>query len=117
MDEPQVRERAQALCDALLAGNVDEVIGELSNELRRNVGEVLALLPLPATEATIESVVRGASAFVVIRLVGETTEDRVQTRWKDRDGQPRVVEVSHLSRTARAAEEAEAEGEDEAEGQ
>ena len=111
MDEPQVRERAQALCDALAAGNVDEAIGELSDELRRNVGEVLALLPLPATEATIESVERGGSAFiVVIRLAGETDEDRIQTRWKDRDGQPKVVEVSHLSRTTRAADDAEAEG-------
>lgn len=120
MDEPQVRERAQALCDALVAGNVDQAISELSEELRRNLGEVLALLPLPATEVAIESVERGGSAFVVvIRLVGETAEDRVQTRWKDRDGRPKVVEVSHLSRTARAAEETpsatEGEGESEAE--
>lgn len=105
MDEPRVRERAQSLCDALVAGDVDRAIGELSDELRRNLGEVLALLPLPATEASVESIERGPSAFVVvIRLVGETAEDRLQTRWKDRDGEPKVVEVSHLSRTERAAE-------------
>jgi hypothetical protein len=110
MDEPQVRERAQALCEALVSGNVDLAIDELSDELRRNLGEVLALLPLPATDVSIESVERGGSGFnVVIRLVGETSEDRVQTRWKDRDGTPKVVEMSHVSRTVRAAEEAEAE--------
>lgn len=105
MDEPRVRERAQALCDALVAGDVDQAIGELSEELRRNLGEVLALLPLPATQASVESIERGPSAFVVvIRLVGETAEDHLQTRWKDRDGEPKIVEVSHLSRTERAAE-------------
>ncbi len=106
MDEGTVREHAQALCDAIVAGDVDRAIGYLSDELRRNVGEVLALLPLPAHEATIESVEHGGSSFVVVvRLLGETTEDRVQTRWKDRAGAPKVVEASHLSRTAREAAE------------
>jgi hypothetical protein len=105
MDEGQVRERAQAMCDALVAGDIDRAIADFSDELRRNVGEVLALLPLPATEVTIESVERGGAGFnVVIRLVGESDEDRVQTRWKDRDGDPKVVEASHLSRVARIAE-------------
>ncbi len=104
MDEGSVRANAQALCEALVAGDVDRAIRHLSDELRRNLGEVLALLPLPAHEATIESVERGGSSFiVVIRLLGETTEDRLQMRWKDRAGVPKVVEASHLSRSARAA--------------
>ncbi len=105
MDEGTVRERAQVLCDALVAGDVDRAIGELSDELRRNLGEVLAMLPLPAQEATIESIERGSSSFVVVvRLLGESAEDRVQTRWKDRGGAAKVVEASHLSRTAREAQ-------------
>jgi len=107
MDEPQVRERAEVLCDSLVAGDVDRAIAELSEELKRHVGEVLGLLPLPVTEATIESIERGASAFVVVlRLVGETDEVQVQTRWKDRAGTPKVVEASHLSRIAREIEAA-----------
>ena len=107
MDEAAVQERAQALSDALVAGDVERAMGDFSDELRRNAGEVLALLPLPVTEATIESVERGGAGFnVVLRLVGETHEDRLQTRWKDRDGAAKLVEVSHLSRTARAAEAA-----------
>jgi hypothetical protein len=104
MDEQAVRERAAAFCDALVAGDIDRAIGSFSNELRRNLGEVLALLPLPASEATIESVDHGASAFVVVlRLVGESEEVQVQTRWKDRDGSPTIIEASHLSRSERAA--------------
>ena len=105
MDEVSVRERAQALCDALVAGDVERAMADFSDELRRNAGEVIALLPLPVTEATIESVEHGGSGYnVVVRLVGESNEDRLQTRWKDRDGAAKLVEVSHLSRTARIAE-------------
>jgi hypothetical protein len=104
LDEPAVRNAAQAFCDALAAGDVDQAIAALSQELRRNAGEVLALLPLPANDVTIESVEHsGAGYNVVIRILGESDEDLVQMRWKDRDDQPTVVEVSHLSRTERAA--------------
>jgi hypothetical protein len=118
MDEPAVRQHAQAFCDALVAGDVDRAIADFSDELRRNLGEVLALLPLPATEATIQSVEAGGAGYnVVLRLVGESDEVEIQTRWKDRDGEPRIVETSHLSRTARVAEEAEAEAETGTEGE
>ncbi len=104
MDEQAVRDRAQALCDALESGNVDAAIEEFSPELRRNVGEVLALLPLPANEVAIDSIGGGGTGFdVVIRLAGEVDEVMIQTRWKDRDGRPTMVEASHLSKTERAA--------------
>ena len=102
MEEGDVRAAVQAVCKALVAGDVDAAIGFLSDELKRNLGEVVALLPLPATEATIESIERGPSAFVVvIKVIGEAHEDQLQTRWKDRDGEPRIVEVSHLGRVER----------------
>jgi hypothetical protein len=99
-DEQVVRDAAQAFCDALAAGEVGQAIETLSPELTRNAGEVLALLPLPANEVTIESIEQsGAGYNVVVRLSGETDEVMVQTRWKDRDGKPTIVEASHLSRT------------------
>ena len=111
MDEQAVREHAQALCDALVAGDVDKAIEVFSKELRQNLGEVIALLPLPSSEATVESVEHGGAGYnVVIRLVGESDEVLIQTRWKDRDGQPTVVEAGHLSRTERAVEPGEDEG-------
>ena len=80
-------------------------ISTFSDELKRNLGEVIALLPLPATEAMLESIaLSGSGHNVVIRLVGETDDVRIQTRWKDRHGVPTVIEVSHLSRTERVSE-------------
>jgi hypothetical protein len=114
MDDDAVRTDAKTFADALVAGNIDGAIASFSQELRRNLGEVIALFPLPATEATVASVEHGGAGYnVVIRLVGESEETEVQTRWKIRDGKPTIVEASHLSRTARAAEaEAEAEADE-----
>jgi hypothetical protein len=117
MDEQAVRDRAQALCDALVAGDVDRAIEDFSVELRRNLGEVIAMLPLPSSEATVESVEHGGAGYnVVLLLVGETEEVRIQTRWKERDGRPTVIEAGHLSKTVHAAEVGQGEGEDEVQG-
>ncbi len=100
MDEQAVRERAQALCDALVAGDIDQATADFSDELRRNLGEVIALLPLPSSAASIDSIDHSGSGFnVTLRLVGESEEVVIQTRWKDRDGRPTVIEASHLSKT------------------
>ena len=107
------------MCDAVVAGDVDRLIGDFSPELRRNLGEVISLFPLPSREAAIESVAQGGSSYVVVlRLTGESEEVQVQTRWKDRDGNPTVVEASHLSRREVAAEAVDEEaGEGEESGQ
>src|SRR5438045_9650592 len=101
MNEEDIREHAQAMCDALVAGDVERAISDFSEQLRRNLGEVLALLPLPASAATVESVEQSASGYnATLRVVGTAEEVQIQTRWKDRDGEPKVVEASHLSRAA-----------------
>ena len=110
MEEQDVRGRAEALCAGLVAGDIERATEDFSTELRRNLGEVLALLPLPSTEASIESIERGGSGYaVVLRLVGENEEVLIQTRWKERDGRPTVIEASHLSRTEKAVQAGEAE--------
>ena len=113
MDETQVRERAEAVCAALVAGDVGKATEDFSKELRQNLGEVVALLPLPATEGTVEWIDRGggSSYTVVLKLVGETEEVFLQTRWKERDDRPTLIELSHLSATERAIQSGEAEPE------
>ena len=107
MTEDQVRERAAAVCQALVAGDVGRVIEMLSEELQRNPGEIVAMLPLPAREAVVTSVEGsgGGAAFVaVLEVTSDTEHLELQTRWKDRADEPRIVEVSHRSRRAIEAE-------------
>jgi len=107
MDAETVRDRAEAFCAALDAGNIEAATEHMSPELQRNLGEVLALLPLPSTGSTVESVDSyGSGCNVVLRLTGETDEVELQTRWKDRDGVPTIIEVSHLRRVEPAAADA-----------
>ena len=107
MTEDEVRQRVRAVCAALVAGDMGPVIEALSDELRRNPGEVVAMLPLPAVAAEVarlEESGGGAAYIAVLDVTSETEHLELQTRWKDRDGEPRIVEVSHISRRAREAE-------------
>ncbi|HUP54633.1 MAG TPA: hypothetical protein VM408_03930 [Methylomirabilota bacterium] len=115
MDEADVRARAEAMGTAVVAGDIEAATTDFSAELRQNLGEVIALLPLPATSAVVESIERGGpSAFVVVLLIeGETETVQIETRWKEREGRPTVIEVGHLSSVA---PEPSAEGEGEGEG-
>lgn len=113
MDEQTVRDRAEELCAAFVAGDMDRALELFSPELRQHVGEVVSLLPLPMSEATVESIEHsGAGDNVVLRMVGETAEDLFQTRWKDRDGTPTLIELSHLSKTEREPAADEVDGEE-----
>ena len=101
MDEPGVREHADSFCAALAAGDIDTAAQELSDELRANLGQLVAMLPMPITSAIYESVERTAGGFrIVLHLTGETSETRLETRWKERDDRPVIVEVSHLTEAA-----------------
>lgn len=98
MEEESVRQSAEAFCEALVAGDVDRASEHLSEQLHANLGQLVALLPMPLTAASVETLERTASGFrAVVHLVGESDETRLETRWKDRDDQPAIVEVSHLA--------------------
>lgn len=98
MDPAIVRDHAETFCSALLEGDMTRASESLSRELRANLGELVAILPLPLTEATIDSVEVGGSGYVaMLRLVGESGSIQLQTRWKERDGQPTIVEASHVA--------------------
>ena len=114
MDEQAVRARAQTFVDALLAGDIGSASQLVSRELQRNLGEVVAMLPLPLTDAALESVERTASGYrVVMRLANDESSMRLETRWKERDEEPTIVEASNLVEQASAGTEPDA-GEEEA---
>jgi hypothetical protein len=114
MDEEAVREHAQATCDALLAGDIGKAAEEMSRELRANLGSIVGMLPLPLTQATVESVDSTPTGYkAVLHLVGEGGTLQLETRWKDRDGRPTMVEASrvHEEPVVFDAEPASADGE------
>jgi hypothetical protein len=112
MDEATVREHAQAHCEALLAGDIGRASQEMSRELQSNLGPLVAMLPLPLTAATVESVEMTGTAYrAVLRLVGETETVMLETRWKDRDGRPTIVEASRVHEEPTGAEAGEEEAE------
>jgi hypothetical protein len=121
MTEEEVRRQTAAICAALVGGDVGQVVEALSDELKRNPGEVVAMLPLPAVAAEVlrlEGSGGGAAYVALLDVTSETEHLELQLRWKDRNGQPRIVEVSHVSRRAREAEaEAAAAAEGEAAGE
>jgi hypothetical protein len=109
MDEQAVRDRAQVFTDALLAGEIGRASQQMSRELQQNLGTVVAMLPLPLTEAVLESVEPTASGYrAVLRLANDEASMRLETRWKLRDEVPTIVEASHLVEEAPAATEPEA---------
>ena len=97
MDEQAVREHAEATCAALLAGDIGKASEEMSKELQSSLGPIVAMLPMPMTEASIESIESTPTGYkAVLHLVGEGDTLRLETRWKDRDGQPTIVEASRV---------------------
>ena len=70
MDEQAVREHAQAHADALLAGDIGKAAEEMSKELQHNLGPIVSMLPMPMTEASIESIESTPTGYkVVLHLV------------------------------------------------
>ena len=97
MDEQAVREHAQAHADALLAGDIGKASEQMSKELHATLGQFASMLPMPMTEASIESIESTPTGYkAVLHLVGEGDTLRLETRWKDRDGQPTMVEASRV---------------------
>ena len=111
MDEQAVREHAQATADALLAGDIGKASEQMSKELHSTLGQFAAMLPMPMTEASIESIESTPTGYrVVLHLAGEGDTLRLETRWKDRDGRPTIVEASRVHEESTELErEAEAE--------
>lgn len=108
MDEQAVRERAQAFVDALLAGDIGRASQSMSGELQHNLGTVVAMMPLPLTEAVLESVAQTGSGYrAVMRLANDESSMRLETRWKQRDQGPTIVEASHLVEESAGAAEPE----------
>jgi hypothetical protein len=94
MDENRVREQAQAHGDAVARGDLNAAGGDLTTEAMAGAGDVMKQLPRPVREAAVLDVTVDGDVFVArISYRGEDDEKLVESRWVDRDGVPKIVEL------------------------
>jgi hypothetical protein len=68
------------------------VIGDLSKELQAQAATIAQTLPQPVTSAKVLSIEVGDEETVArIHYAGNTSEVTIQSRWRDIDGQPKIV--------------------------
>ena len=95
MDETAVRDKAQAHGDATVAGDLRTAGADLTKEAMAQAGGVMAKMPKPLTAAEIRDVTSDGDAFLArIAYLGEDSEAIVVSRWEERDGRPKIVDLA-----------------------
>lgn len=97
MDESSVREHAQGHGDATVAGDLRRAGSDLSKEALNQAGEVMGKMPKELTAAEVTSVERdGDEMLAQIRYSGNQGEVVVESRWAERDGRPKIIDLKVL---------------------
>jgi len=98
MDEGRTRDIVDAHAQAVVRGDMDAVVADLSEELQPQADEIGRTLPLPVTDADVLSLEIGANECVAeIRYAGESGEITIRSRWEEIDGSPRIVHAEPLA--------------------
>ena len=94
MEQKDVREAAQTHGDAVVQGDLRTAGSYLAKEAMGAAQEVMGQLPQPVQHAECFEVTQEGEAFVAqIRYRGETDEKVVTSRWEDREGSPKIVDL------------------------
>lgn len=92
------REHIQPHADAVVAGDMETVIADFSEELRPEVPELAKALPQPVTAAEVLSLdIGGAESVATIRYSGDSAELKLRTGWQDDTDHPLIVHVEPVS--------------------
>ncbi|HWL64733.1 MAG TPA: hypothetical protein VNP73_02065 [Actinomycetota bacterium] len=95
MDESNVRQKAQAHGAAMVAGDVNKAGGDLTQEAMAGAGAVMKEMPRQIDSAEITDVAAAGDGFtVLIRYSGEGKDVTVKSVWIDKDGDPKIAELS-----------------------
>ncbi len=94
MDETAVREQAEAHGRATVAGDLKTAGAALDKGAYSAAGEVMKKMPAELSGSEITEVRADGDQWVVsIRYSGPTDSVIVESRWADRDGSPRIVDL------------------------
>ena len=94
MDESTIRERAQAHGDAVKAGDMNRAGSDLTKEGMAAAPAVMKTMPRPITSVEVTKVEQDGDDFLAqIRYAGDDSENVVESRWSERDGTPKIVDL------------------------
>lgn len=94
MDEQAVRTHAEAHGNALIEGDLKRAGSDLTPEAQAQAPEVMSNFPKRVESAEVVSLdVQGEEAVVHARYSGEGKEVIVESRWGDRDGRPKILDM------------------------
>jgi hypothetical protein len=94
VDEATVRRHAEEHGDAVVAGDLRRAGSDLDGDALAQAGDVMKQLPRTMKASSVESIeVSGEAATVRTRYSGEEGEGVVESRWEDRDGRPKIVDM------------------------
>lgn len=97
MDEAAVRSSAQQHADATVAGDLKVAGSSLDKSAYGAAGEVMKKMPQSLTGCEIVSTVADGDDYVVtIRYDGDGSSATVESRWAEREGQPKIVDLKAL---------------------
>lgn len=94
MDEEAVKAEAKAHANATVAGDLQTAGSSLTKEGAANAGAVMGVLPKELESAEIVEVAPAGDEWVAhIVYRGEGREVVVMSRWADRGGRPKIVDL------------------------
>jgi hypothetical protein len=94
MDEDTVREHATNHGEATVAGDFKTAGRDLTPEAVEQAPGVMKAMPADLSGAKVAKVDKDGDAYVaVIEYSGESESIEVASRWEEREGRPRIVDL------------------------
>lgn len=94
MDEQTVRTHAEDHGAALVAGDLRKAGADLTPEAQSQAPDVMSNFPKRVESAEVVSLdVQGEEAIVRALYKGEGKEVTVESRWGERDGRPKILDM------------------------
>lgn len=94
MDEQAIKAEAEAHANATVAGDLRTAGSSLTKEGAANAGAVMEALPKSLESAEVIDVAPEADGWLArIAYRGEGREVVVLSRWADREGRPKIVDL------------------------
>ena len=92
MEEATVRAAAETHAQATVERDYETAGSYLTDEMKASAGEIMRALPRPLTSAEVVAVEGGSDTVTcLIRYAGDEAATTVASRWREIDGEPKIV--------------------------